>query len=168
MADKIVLDEIREQINSGLIQGAVVRTNLSEETIAMGVQAGNIPMSAESRFDIASTGKVFTAACVALLALDGKIDLDAPFTEYIPEHVLGKDCDITIRDLASHSSGFDNSKPYAADSAEEGITTRDSREASSIRILTNWMFRIADNSSCVGSAKTRPKRMFPAVTSTSS
>ena len=32
MADTIVLDEIREQINSGLIQGAVVRTNLSDET----------------------------------------------------------------------------------------------------------------------------------------
>ena len=32
MADKIVLDEIREQINSGLIQGAGVRTNLSDET----------------------------------------------------------------------------------------------------------------------------------------
>ena len=121
MADKIVLDEIHEQINSGLIQGAVVRTNLSENTISAGIQAGDIPMSAQSRFDIASTGKVFTAACVALLSLDGKIDLDAPFTEYLPEHILGKDCNITIRDLASHSSGFDNSKPYAADSAEEGM-----------------------------------------------
>jgi hypothetical protein len=40
----------------------------------MGIQAGDIAMSAESRFDIASTGKVFTAACIALLALDGKID----------------------------------------------------------------------------------------------
>ena len=121
MSYQIVLDELREQIQTGLIQGAVVRTNLSETTIAAGIQAGDIPMSAQSRFDIASTGKVFTAACVALLSLDGKIDLDAPFTEYLPEHILGKDCNITIRDLASHSSGFDNSKPYAADSAEEGM-----------------------------------------------
>ena len=68
MADQIVLDEIREQISTGLIQGAVVRTNLSDETIAMGVQFGNIPMSAESRFDIASTGKIFTAACAAVFA----------------------------------------------------------------------------------------------------
>ncbi|MBE6385790.1 MAG: beta-lactamase family protein [Lentisphaerae bacterium] len=121
MADQIVLDEIREQISTGLIQGAVVRTNLSDETIAMGVQFGNIPMSAESRFDIASTGKIFTAACAALLALEGKIDLDAPFTEYLPEHILGKKCNITLRDLGSHSSGFDNSKPYAADAPEENM-----------------------------------------------
>ena len=121
MADKIVLDEIQQQISSGLIQGAVVRTNFSEETIAMGIQAGQIPMSAESRFDIASTGKVFTAACTALLALEGKLDLDAPFTEYLPEHILKGKCDITIRDLASHSSGFDNSKPYAADTPEENM-----------------------------------------------
>ena len=121
MADNIVLEEIRSQISSGLIQGAAVRTNLSEETIAAGIQAGDIPMSPESRFDIASTGKVFTAGCTALLALEGKIDLDAPFTEYFPEHELGKKCDITIRDLASHASGFDNSKPYAADSPGENI-----------------------------------------------
>ena len=121
MAEKIVIDEIRNQIDSGVIQGAVVRTNLSEETIAMGIQAGDIPMSADSRFDRASTGKVFTAACVALLALEGKIDLDAPFTEYLPEHISGKNCKITIRDLAAHASGFDNSKPYVADTPEENF-----------------------------------------------
>ena len=114
MTDKTVLDEIQRQIDSGLIQGAAVRTNRNDETIALGIQAGAIPMTARSRFDIASTGKVFTAACVALLALDGKIDLDAPFTEYLPDHALGKDCTITVRDLAAHASGFDNDKPYCS------------------------------------------------------
>ena len=121
MASESVLSEVRGQIDSGLIQGAVVRTNLSEETIAMGIQAGDIPMTAASRFDIASTGKIFTAGCIALLSFEGKIDLDAPFTEYLPEHILGKNCDITIRDLAAHASGFDNSKPYAADTPEENL-----------------------------------------------
>ena len=70
MTYKPVLDEIQRQIDSGLIQGAAVRTNRNGETIALGIQAGAIPMTAQSRFDIASTGKVFTAACVALLALE--------------------------------------------------------------------------------------------------
>lgn len=112
MADQLVLDEIRKQIDSGLIQGAVIRTNLNAETIALGIQTDDLPMTERSRFDIASTGKVFTAACVALLAQQGKLDLDAPFTEYLPDHALGKNCNITLRDLAAHASGFDNDKPY--------------------------------------------------------
>ncbi|MBR5078122.1 MAG: beta-lactamase family protein, partial [Victivallales bacterium] len=119
MMNQLVFDEIQKQIDSGLIHGAVVRTNLSDETIALGIQAGSIPMTAESRFDIASTGKVFTAACIAMLAFKGQIDLDAPFTTYLPDHALGKNCTITVRDLAAHASGFDNSKPYcSADHAE--------------------------------------------------
>ena len=112
MAHKLILDEIQRQIDSGLIQGASIRTNLSPEPIVMGIQAGEIPMTAGSRFDIASAGKVFTAGCAALLSLAGEIDLDAPFTEYLPEHDLGKDCNVTLRDLGAHASGFDNSKPY--------------------------------------------------------
>ena len=72
-----------------------------------------IPVSAETRCDIASVGKLFTVSLCALLVADGRLDPDAPFTEYLPEHVLAKEnCRITVRDLASHSGGFDNSKPY--------------------------------------------------------
>ena len=75
-------------------------------------------MTVHSRFDIASVGKVFTAACCALLAADGELEPDAPFTRYLPEHVLGKSCNITVRDLAMHAGGFDNSKPYDSDDVE--------------------------------------------------
>ena len=122
-----VMDEIQYQIDSGLIRGAVVRTSLNSEPFCLGIQAGTLPMSRNSRFDIASTGKVFTAACVALLAERGEIDLDAPFTEYLPEHCLNGQCDITIRDLASHASGFINDKPY-----------RDSDHAEFMRKLYAW------------------------------
>lgn len=113
-----VINEIQSQIDAGLIQGAVVKINSGRETLALGFQAGPIPMTEESRFDIASAGKVFTAACAAILAFRGKLDLDAPFTAYLPEHALGKECTITVRDLACHASGFDNSKPYASDEKE--------------------------------------------------
>ena len=72
-----------------------------------------IPVSVDTRCDIASVGKLFTASLCALLVAEGRLDPDAPFTDYLPEHVLAKEnCDITVRDLASHSGGFDNSKPY--------------------------------------------------------
>lgn len=74
-----------------------------------------LPMTPRSRFDIASVGKTFTAALAAQLVAEGLLDPDAPFTDYLPEHVLAKEgCAITARDLATHSSGFNNSKPYEA------------------------------------------------------
>src|SRR5258707_10162014 len=36
----------------------------------------NIPITANSGFDIASVSKQFTAACIALLIIDGKINLN--------------------------------------------------------------------------------------------
>jgi CubicO group peptidase (beta-lactamase class C family) len=56
-------------------------------------------------FRIASTSKQFTAACVALLALRGELDLDACVRDYIPEL-----CEIyqpvTVRHLVHHISGI--------------------------------------------------------------
>lgn len=70
-------------------------------------------MTEKSVFDLASVGKAFTASLCARLVTAGKLDPDASFTKYLPEHVLAKEsCEITVRDLATHSSGFDNSKPY--------------------------------------------------------
>ena len=71
------------------------------------------PVDENTLFDLASVGKTQTAALCALLYADGRLDPDAPFTKYFPEHVLAKeDCRITVRDLATHTGGFDNSKPY--------------------------------------------------------
>lgn len=112
--------EAQTQIASGLIQGAVIAV-AGGPAAAAGLQCvhpAEKPMTVHSRFDIASVGKVFTAACCALLAADGELEPDAPFTRYLPEHVLGKSCNITVRDLAMHAGGFDNSKPYDSDDVE--------------------------------------------------
>jgi len=109
--------EVEQQIKDGLIQGAVIGT-LEQEPVAFGLQnvhPHEVPMTADSRFDIASTGKIFTAACCVRLIDEGRLDPDAPFTEYLPDHVLGKNCRITIRDLATHTAGFNNDKPYMKD-----------------------------------------------------
>lgn len=103
------------QVDSGLIQGGVIASTLSDDIILVGrqcVKPVSRPMTEESRFDMASVGKVFTTACIVRLIIEGQVDPDVPFTRYIPEHVLGEACEITVRDLAMHVSGFDNSKPY--------------------------------------------------------
>ena len=80
----------------------------------------HLPVTADTLFDLASVGKTHTAALCALLYADGRLDVDAPFTKYLPEHVLAKEnCRITVRDLATHSGGFDNSKPYMTPDAKK-------------------------------------------------
>ena len=107
---------ISEHIASGLYAGIVAANSDGGPIIAEGEQCIYVkgrPMTERSVCDLASVGKTFTASLCALLYADGKLDPDAPFTEYLTDHVLAKEnCDITVRDLATHSGGFDNSKPY--------------------------------------------------------
>lgn len=117
--------EALRQIDSGLIQGAVFTASGGMPVVAIGKQCVHPvakAMTEHSRFDLASVGKVFTAGCCALLAADGKLDPDAPFVTYLPEY-WDKQSGITVRDLAMHVSGFDNSKPY--DSADTEVFHRE-------------------------------------------
>ncbi len=113
-------DEALQQMASGLIQGAVFTATGGLPVVAVGKQCihpAEKPMTEHSRFDIASVGKVFTAGCCAQLIAEGKLDPDAPFVNYLPEY-CDPACDITVRDLAMHVSGFDNSKPYDSEDPE--------------------------------------------------
>lgn len=112
--------EAQRQIDAGIIQGAVfAATNIPPTPVGyQRIHPKKIPMTANSRFDIASVTKTFTAAACAILICDGKISPDTPFTKYLPKSSLGKECDITVRDLAMHVSGFDNSKPYCSTDME--------------------------------------------------
>lgn len=71
---------------------------------AAGVDAAGTAIEPTSAFAIASTTKTFVAAEVLLLASQGKIDLDAPVTNYVtpPFETSGA----TIRQLATMTSGF--------------------------------------------------------------
>ena len=46
-----------------------------------------LPVTARSLFDLASVGKTQTASLCALLHADGRLDVDAPFTEIGRAHV---------------------------------------------------------------------------------
>ena len=106
---------MRKFVDDGLFGGIVCASNRGDLTCAGNrtLTPADGPMTVRSLFDLASVGKTQTASLCALLYADGKLDVDAPFTEYLPEHVLAKEnCKITVRDLATHSGGFDNAKPY--------------------------------------------------------
>ena len=70
----------------------------------------------QSMFRIASMSKSFTAMAILKLRDEGKLKLDDPVAQYIPEmkgQQLTKDAPImTVRNLLSHSAGFPEDNPW--------------------------------------------------------
>lgn len=64
-----------------------------------------ISATAKTRFRVGSVSKVFTAAAIALLYEQGKLDLDAPVQRYVPEFP-SKGAAITTRQLTAHTAGI--------------------------------------------------------------
>jgi len=84
------------------------------------------PVTNETMFYIASSTKSFTAFCAALLAQQGRFDLDAPVTRYLPDLKLHPELNpdsITIRDLLTHTHGIGNMGPVVFRTAFSGDFT---------------------------------------------
>jgi CubicO group peptidase (beta-lactamase class C family) len=63
------------------------------------------PIDAQTNFRLASFTKQFTAACIMLLAHDGKLHYDDHLTDFFPDFpTYGKS--ITVRNLLNHTSGL--------------------------------------------------------------
>lgn len=65
----------------------------------------NVPLGPETRFDIGSMSKQFTAAAVLILADQGKIGLDDDIHKYLPE-LPSYGAKVTIRQMLHHTSGI--------------------------------------------------------------
>ncbi len=61
------------------------------------------PNAADTEFEMASVGKLFTAVAILQLVERGSIALDAPLARYVPEFPYKG---VTVRQLLSHSSGM--------------------------------------------------------------
>jgi CubicO group peptidase (beta-lactamase class C family) len=76
-----------------------------------------IPVSAASAFRIASMTKSFTAAAILKLRDKGKLKLDEPVYQYIPEmkgqqYPVDDGEPVTIRQLLTHNAGFPEDNPW--------------------------------------------------------
>lgn len=67
------------------------------------------PADAGMRYAIGSVSKQFTAAALLLLVQDGKLSLDDRVSKFMPE--LTRAGEVTIRQLLSHTSGFQDYWP---------------------------------------------------------
>jgi CubicO group peptidase (beta-lactamase class C family) len=91
---------------SGALSGAVVVADggrvVYERAFGMADRERGLAFTLTTPADGASLAKTFTAAAVLALVQDGRLALDDPARQYVPELPY----DVTVRHLVTHSSGL--------------------------------------------------------------
>lgn len=109
------LDEyIQQAMESWNCPGVAVTVVKGDDLVYQSVQGfrdveAQLPVTADTRFPLASVTKSFTAMTAALLVDEGKLEWDKPVREYIPEFILDDEyttSHVTVRDLLSHRTGL--------------------------------------------------------------
>jgi CubicO group peptidase (beta-lactamase class C family) len=74
----------------------------------LAVKEKNLAPDAETMFGIGSVSKMFAAAATMILADRGLVDLDAPYSHYVPEFRMAdpRYKNITVRMLLNHTAGL--------------------------------------------------------------
>ena len=78
-----------------------------EEAVGLADPASGVPVRADTRFNLASTGKLFTIVAILQLVQAGSLDLDAPVGRYLRDWPVASVRErVTIRQLLMHTSGL--------------------------------------------------------------
>jgi CubicO group peptidase (beta-lactamase class C family) len=92
--------------------------------------AENHPAATGTRYAIGSVSKQFTAAAILLLQEEGKLSLDDKVSKWFPD--LTRANEITIRQLLSHTSGYEDYAP------QDYIIPEWTKPTNSAAILNGW------------------------------
>ena len=105
-AREIAADLVTKQGIPGLSVAVARRgTVIWSEGFGLADVESGVPVTPLTRFRAGSVSKVLTAAGVARLVEEGKLDLDAPIQRYVPGFPK-KQWPITTRQLAAHTAGI--------------------------------------------------------------
>lgn len=86
--------------------GALVFTAVAGERCA-----GGRPVDADTAFRVGSLTKLLTAALALTYVDEGRLDLDAPLLDLLPELADGRAARTSLRQLLSHSAGLPDPSP---------------------------------------------------------
>ena len=147
-------DTFQRDVDTGGIPGAVVvvaRDGKIAYEKAFGYQSreGNVPMKSDSIFRIASMSKPITSIAVMILVEEGKIDLAAPVSQYLPEFNdmrVGPERapvkrPMTVQDLLRHTSGL--TYEFFADDSSVKQAYQDAKVFNFDQPLTDMVTKLA-------------------------
>lgn len=117
---------VNAPIEAGQIAGASVAVMQGTDTIVLKAYGFadleyHVPTPERAIYEIGSVTKQFTAVAILQLVAEGSLDLDAVFTEYLPDYPADAH-GITVRRLLDHTSGI---KGYTEMQGFGAIATRD-------------------------------------------
>jgi len=99
---------------------------LGVATAGLADAAGGAALRASHLFEFGSIGKSFTAVALLQLREEGRLDLDAPVTDYLPWFAVQSDYPpIATHHLLSHTSGLTGGTDFAPDPRYEVWAARD-------------------------------------------
>jgi len=119
--ERIALEELAATKTPGAAVAVVLgdRVVFSHGYGLSSVETG-VPITPDMLFRLGSTTKMFTASAVASLALEGKVELNAPVSKYISglDPAIGA---LTANQLLSHTSGLRDEAPMFGSHDETGL-----------------------------------------------
>lgn len=105
--DNLIDELIKANQFSGVILVAKNGKPVYQRASGLANRTWNIPNQIDTKFNVASIGKMFTAVAVAQLAEQGKLSFDDSLGKWLPDYpnkeISGK---VTIHHLLSHTSGL--------------------------------------------------------------
>jgi len=107
------IDALLDQyLSYGKFNGSALVAKDGEVILKKGYGMANmewdIPNSPQTKHRLGSITKQFTAMLIIQLASDGKLDLQAPITTYLPEYPKTTGDQITTHHLLTHTAGIPN------------------------------------------------------------
>jgi CubicO group peptidase (beta-lactamase class C family) len=102
--EKILDNAYNENKFNGQVLYAENGNILFQKTYGFADLRRKTPMDSSWRFQLSSTSKPFTAAAIMKLYDEGKIDIDKPVKEYLPDFPFSSA--ITVKHLLQHRSGL--------------------------------------------------------------
>jgi len=101
----IIAQQLRELPLSGVIHISHNNKPVFSHAYGYANRAESIPNRLNTRFGIASGGKLFTATAIAQLVAQGKMNFDDSLVDFLDGELPQIDPKVTIRHLLSHTSG---------------------------------------------------------------
>jgi len=119
--DHFIAESMREQVTPGLALAITDRERvLAVRNYGYANLDARAPVTDHTLFEFGSIGKSFTAICFLQLAEEGKVDLHAPVTYYLPWFsVQSRYAPITLHHLLTHTSGLVGGSDFSPDQRYE-------------------------------------------------
>lgn len=109
--EEAVLAAIKDEVTPGM-QIVVTKGNEIVYDKAFGTLDGKTETTTDTIYDLASVTKVMaTTQAIMKLKYEGKIDLNAPVANYIPDFAQNGKEQVKVKDLLTHTSGLTPWKP---------------------------------------------------------